>query len=176
VDAAHYLVEEVWPLVLEWCPDAQLTIVGRTPQAERRSLSRPGVVVTGEVPDIRPYMHRAAAVAVPVRMGGGTRLKVVEGLAMGKAMVSTSLGCEGVAVGDGEHLLIGDDARGFAHQTLRVFADPDLAGRLGTAGRELIVAEYSWALAGERLEALYQLVAGATAPPVSAGAAPAAVS
>ena len=160
VDAAFHLVDDIWPLVLERCPDAKLTIVGRASDADRRALTRPGVLVTGEVPDIRPYVERAALVAVPVRMGGGTRLKVVEGMAMGKAMVSTTLGCEGLAVRDSEHLLIGDGAHQFATRILDCFADSELRGRLGAAGRRLTEEEYSWDLAGERLEALYQRVVG----------------
>jgi glycosyltransferase involved in cell wall biosynthesis len=159
LDAAYHLVEDVWPLVRRQCPDAQLTIVGRAEAADVRRLRRPGVSVTGEVPDIRPYLARAAVVGVPVRIGGGTRLKVVEGLAMGKAMVSTSLGCEGVGVRDREHLLIGDDASAFAARVLELFEDPALGLSLGAAGRALIETDYSWELAGERLEALYRTVA-----------------
>jgi polysaccharide biosynthesis protein PslH len=157
-DAALHLVDDIWPSVLDHHPDAQLTIVGRAGEAERRRLSRPGVNVTGEVPDIRPYMRSAAVIAVPVRMGGGTRLKVVEGLAMGKAMVSTTLGCEGVGVRDHEHLLIADGAAEFTSGVIRLFADAELRDRLGAAGRRLIESQYSWDLAGERMEALYQQV------------------
>jgi hypothetical protein len=159
VDAAHFLVDDIWPLVLAQYPDAQLIIVGTAPAAERRSLARPSVILTGEVPDIRSYLGRAAVVVVPVRMGGGTRLKVLEGLAMGKAMVSTSVGCEGIATRDGVHLLIADDAASFALRMSQLFADSALRERLGKAGRSLIEAEYSWDLAGGRLEALYQRVA-----------------
>lgn len=160
IDAAHHLVDDVWPLVLDRCPDARLTIVGRASDADRERLTRPGVVVTGEVPDIRPYVQRAAVVAVPVRMGGGTRLKVVEGLAMGKAMVSTTLGCEGIAVRDREHLLIGDGAGEFAARILECFASSELRDHLGAAGRRLTEEEYSWDLAGDRLDALYKRVGG----------------
>ncbi len=163
VDAAYHLVDEIWPLVLERCPDAELTIVGRAPDAERRRLQRHGVVVTGEVPDIRPYLERAAVVGVPVRMGGGTRLKVVEGLALGKAMVSTTLGCEGVGVRDGEHLLIGDGAAAFAARVLDLFADTDRRAALGAAGRRLAEDRYSWDLAGERLESLHRSLCPARA-------------
>lgn len=160
VDAAYHLVDEIWPLVRERSPEAKLTIVGRASDADRRRLAAPGVIVTGEVPDIRPYLQRAAVIAVPVRIGGGTRLKVVEGLAMRKAIVSTTLGCEGVAVCDGEHLLIGDGAAEFAARILDCFADPELRDRLGATGRRLTEEEYSWDLAGERLDALYTRVAG----------------
>jgi polysaccharide biosynthesis protein PslH len=161
LDAAYHLVEEIWPLVVRRCPDARLTIVGRGYAADLRRLRRPGVVVTGEVPDVRPYLERAAAVAIPIRMGGGTRLKVVEGLAMGKAMVSTSLGCEGIAVHDGEHLLIADGAEPFASKVIQLFHDQPLRDALARAGRALAEKRYSWELAGERLDALYRRVASA---------------
>jgi len=116
------------------------------------------VVVTGEVPDVRPFLAKAAVVVVPIRMGGGTRLKVVEGLAMSKAMVSTSLGCEGVNVRDGEHLLVAEDPEGFATAVVRrcraraPVADPRIAGRAR------MEQEYSWELAGARQEELYRRV------------------
>jgi glycosyltransferase involved in cell wall biosynthesis len=159
LDAAHYLIEEVWPLVLSRCPEARLTVVGRAYPADLRKLRRPSVVLTGEVPDIRPYLQSAAVVGVPVRMGGGTRLKVVEGLAMGKAIVSTSLGCEGLAVRDSQHLLIADDAETFAKQIVHLFANRTARGELGQAGRALVERAYSWSLAGERVQALHRVVA-----------------
>lgn len=156
LDAAHHLVGKIWPRVRDRCPDAELTIVGRGSDAELRRLRRDGVVVTGEVPDLRPYLRHAAIVGVPVRMGGGTRLKVVEGLAMGKAMVSTTLGCEGVAVRDGEHLLIADGAEAFAARVLELFADQARADALGATGRRLIEDQYSWERVGARLDRLYR--------------------
>jgi glycosyltransferase involved in cell wall biosynthesis len=155
LDAALWLVDEIWPRVVARCPDARLAIVGRGEPADLARLERPGVEVTGEVPDVRPYLHAAAVVAVPIRMGGGTRLKVVEGLAMGKAMVSTALGCEGIAVRGGEHLLIADAADAFAAQVVELFEDPARAAALGRAGRSLMEDEYSWEIAGTRLRALY---------------------
>jgi glycosyltransferase involved in cell wall biosynthesis len=155
LDAAYHLVDEIWPLIRDRYPEAQLALVGRAPAAESRRLTRPGVVVAGEVPDVRPYLRDATVIAVPVRIGGGTRLKVVEGLAMGKPMVSTSLGCEGVAVRDGEHLLIADGAGAFASRVIDVFENPALAGGLGHAGRRLMERDYSWDMAGRRLHALY---------------------
>lgn len=163
VDAAHWLVERIWPRVLMRCPDAQLAIVGRAPDALAKRLSRPGVTVTGEVPDVRPYLHRAAVVAVPIRMGGGTRLKVVEGLAMGKAMVSTSLGCEGIAVRDGEHLLLANTPEAFAARVVDLFHHPELRRHLGRHGRRLAETRYAWELAGDGLEDLYQEVTAAPA-------------
>jgi glycosyltransferase involved in cell wall biosynthesis len=167
VDAAHFLIDEVWPLVRDRYPDARMTLVGRTDGVDTRSLMGPGVELLGEVPDIRPYIGRAAVVAVPVRIGGGTRLKVVEALAMGKATVSTALGCEGLAVRDREHLLIADDAGAFAARIFDVFESPDLGQALGQGGRRLIQDNYSWDLAGARLESLYRQIAGdETGPPM----------
>jgi len=161
LDAAHHLVDEIWPLVTRRCPDARLTIVGRGDRAEIKRLRRPGVMVTGEVRDVRPYLEAAAVVAVPIRMGGGTRLKVVEGLAMAKPMVSTPLGCEGIDVRDGEHLRIAGAAEPFAEAVLDLFQHPERARGLGCAGRRLMERRYSWTLAGDRLEALYERVARA---------------
>jgi polysaccharide biosynthesis protein PslH len=158
LDAALYLVEEVWPRLMERCRHARLTLVGRGYPGDLRGLSRPGVEVTGEVPDLRPYLAQAAVVSVPIRIGGGTRLKVLEGLSMGKAMVTTSLGCEGIGVRDREHLLIADDADAFAARIAELFADPALGAQLGRAGRGLVEREFSWRAAGERMEALYHAV------------------
>jgi polysaccharide biosynthesis protein PslH len=158
VDAALYLVDEVWPRVTSQRPAARLSIVGRSPAEEVERLRRPGVEVTGEVPDIRPHLAKAAVVAAPVRIGGGTRLKIVEGLAMGKAMVSTSLGCEGIPVSDRAQLMIADEPEAFAARIVELFDRPDLGAELGRAGRELVEREYSWELAGERLAALYERI------------------
>jgi glycosyltransferase involved in cell wall biosynthesis len=158
LDAARYLIDDIWPLVRTRYPDASLTLTGRTDGVDTRSLTRPGVRLLGQVPDIRPYVSEAAAVAVPIRIGGGTRFKVLEGLAMGKPIVSTAVGCEGVAVSDGEHLLIADDAPAFASRIFEVFENADLRDALGQAGRRLIETGYSWELAGARLESLYRQI------------------
>jgi sugar transferase (PEP-CTERM/EpsH1 system associated) len=174
LDGAEFLVKQVLPRVHERYPDVRVVLVGRGSQSDLDSFRGPGVEATGEVPDVRPYLARAAVVTVPIRMGSGTRLKVVEGLAMGKGMVSTALGSEGVDVRDGEHLLIADSAEDFAAAIVRLFEDPARAEQLGRSGREKMVREYSWEYAGELLESLYQDVAGG-GPGVSGqpgGAAP----
>jgi glycosyltransferase involved in cell wall biosynthesis len=161
LDAAVFLVEEIWPLVLRRRPDARLAIVGRGDEADLARLRRPGVEVTGEVPDVRPHLDRAAVAVVPVRMGGGTRLKVLESLAMEKPMVSTTVGCEGVDVHDNEQLLVADAPEAFAGAVVRLFDDPATASALGRAGRARMQEGYSWEFAGDRLDALYDRV---TAP------------
>jgi glycosyltransferase involved in cell wall biosynthesis len=175
VDAAQHLVDEVWPLVRRRRPQARLLIVGRGDEAERERLRCPGVELTGEVPDVRPYLAGAAVVIVPIRMGGGTRLKVVEALSMARPMVSTTLGCEGVNVRHGEHLLVADGAEELAGAVTQLLEDRWLAAELGRAGRRRMEEEYSWELAGDRLEELYARVLGtsdfdAPAEPVAAEA------
>jgi polysaccharide biosynthesis protein PslH len=172
LDAAYHLVDEIWPLVTARFPDARLSIVGRGYPADIKRLTRENVTVTGRVPDLRPYLTGNAVSAVPIRMGGGTRLKVVEGLAMGMAMVSTTLGCEGVGVRDREHLLIGDDAESFAARVIELFENPALGRELGRAGRALMEREYSWDLGAERLDGVYQdVIARRTGDvPVAVGA------
>jgi glycosyltransferase involved in cell wall biosynthesis len=165
VDAVNHLVDDVWPQVLRQCPSARLVIVGSAPEREIQRLRRPTVDVVGRVPDIRPYLGGAEVVAVPVRMGGGTRLKVVEALSMGKAIVSTSLGSEGLAVEDRQHLLIADDAEAFAARILELFEDPKLRRRLGVAGRTLAEESYSWTRCGQQLDELYcQILSDRGAP------------
>lgn len=155
LDAVRYLIDEIWPLVRQRYPDARLTLTGNNQGVDTRALAKPGVRLVGEVSDVRPYVSEAAVVAVPIRIGGGTRLKVLEGLAMGKAIVSTTVGCEGVAVRNGEHLMIADDASTFASRIFEMFEDQHLRDVLGQTGRRLVEASYSWELAGERLERLY---------------------
>jgi glycosyltransferase involved in cell wall biosynthesis len=107
------------------------------------------------VPDVRPYAHDASVFVVPLRMGGGTRLKVLEGLSMEKAVVSTSVGCEGIDVVHGEHLLIADDPETFAAAVLRLMDDHELAARLGAQGRLLTEERYKWESVVGRLERFY---------------------
>ena len=160
LDAALFLIDEVLPLVQAKHPEARVTIVGRSDPAELKQVQRPNVVATGEVPDVRPYLEQAAVVAVPIRAGSGTRFKVVEGLAVGAPMVSTAVGCEGIGVEDGEHLLVADSAEDFAGAIVRLFDDAELGRKLGQAGRQFVVDAYSWERAGERLESLYERIAG----------------
>jgi glycosyltransferase involved in cell wall biosynthesis len=155
LDAARFLVDDIVPRIREAFPDSTTTIVGKGDPEDLAALRGPGVTVTGWVPDVRPYMEEAAVAVVPIRMGSGTRLKVLESLSMGKAMVSTSVGCEGVDVRDGRDLLVADDPVAFADQVGRVFNDPVLARSLGEAGRALVVDRYSWTDAAGRLDDLH---------------------
>jgi len=147
-DAAAHLVEDIWPRVRDRVSGARLKIVGRVGQENVERLRQPGVELTGEVPDVRPYLDGAAVVAVPIRMGGGTRFKVLEGLAMEKPIVSTTLGAEGIGTVHSEHLMLADDAASFASAVVNLFEDAARGQELGRAGRKLVEEKYSWATAG----------------------------
>jgi sugar transferase (PEP-CTERM/EpsH1 system associated) len=156
IDGAVYFVREILPRILTARPQTVFYIVGGGAPAEVEKLAGPNVVVTGEVPDVRPYVHKAAVVVVPLRMGGGTRLKVLEGLSMRKPMVSTALGCEGIDVAAGEHLLVADEPEAFAASVIELLRDRRLAERLATGGRAVVLRHYRWETAVDRLEAFYE--------------------
>lgn len=171
IDGAVYFVHEILPRILAQRPDTVFYIVGAGATDELKRLASRHVVVTDTVPDVRPYVDDAAAFVVPLRMGGGTRLKVLEGLSMEKAVVSTSLGCEGIDVVHGEHLLVADGPQAFADAVLKVTADAELAARLGRQGRALVEERYRWESVVERLEGFYDgLLAGARHPRAAARA------
>jgi glycosyltransferase involved in cell wall biosynthesis len=150
VDAVVYFVQEILPHIHRIRPNATFTIVGAMPTSRVKQLAGPHVKVIGAVPDVRSYVHEAAVMVVPLRAGSGTRLKILEGSAMGKAIVSTSVGCEGINARDRTHLLIADGPKEFAQQVLRVLGDQELANMLGRSARALAENEYSWNLiAGE---------------------------
>lgn len=173
VDAARWLVEAILPAVRRVRPEAKVWLIGRDPPPEVAGLGRvPGVEVTGFVPDLLAWLRRAAVVAVPVRLGGGLRGKLLEAWAAGRAVVATSIGAAGGAATDGEHLLVADDAAAFADAVVKVLGDPDLRRRLGTAGRRLVVERYSAAAAARRYEELYAELLGIRIPAAQAGDAP----
>jgi sugar transferase (PEP-CTERM/EpsH1 system associated) len=151
-DAVLHFAREIFPQVIRAHPNAVLMVVGMRPPPEITALAGRHVVITGAVPDVRPYLQRATVVVAPLRMGSGTRLKLLEAMAMGKAVVSTSLGAEGLAVERGTHLLIADESAAFAADVIRLLDDPSLAGSMGRAGRDLVEREYGWGPAGERLD------------------------
>ncbi len=171
VDAVVWFVHEVWPRVRAVAPLAQFGIVGRNPTRRVRALqSERGVVVTGTVPDTRPWVAAASVYVVPMRIGGGVRLKVLQALAMERALVSTTLGCEGVAVSDGVNVRLADDAVLFAQAVTELMRNEAQRQALGRAARQL-AAEYAWEQITPRLEALL-LDQPASAPPPSQEPAP----
>ncbi len=155
VEAMLYFVETIWPYIQSNAPGTTLRIVGGAPPPEIMELGRrPYITVTEYVPDLRPYIAAADVVVVPLRVGGGTRLKILEALAMGQAVVSTSLGCEGLAVEDGHHLLVADGPIEFAKQVVDLLRAPQRRVELGKNGRRLVEDVYDWRTIGARLEQL----------------------
>ncbi|HLJ60334.1 MAG TPA: glycosyltransferase [bacterium] len=157
VDAMLFFCRKVLPLIQRAVPDVRLCIVGQHPGPQIKQLETiPGVKVTGWVPDVRPYLAKAAVAIVPIRLGSGTRLKVLEAMSMGKAVVSTALGAEGLRVSAGQDIEIADDAETFAATTIALLRDPARRARLGEAARSAAVTEYSWSTITSRLNAVYQ--------------------
>jgi glycosyltransferase involved in cell wall biosynthesis len=155
-DALEHLAHDILPAVRAAAGDVATVWVGRADDEWReRYRARHGIQLTGYVPDIRPYVRDAACFVVPLRVGGGTRLKILDAWAMGKAVVSTSVGCEGLAAVDGENILIRDDPREFAGAVTRVLGDAALRIRLGHAARLTAERRYSWAAIGERMRRIY---------------------
>ena len=153
-DGALFFAREVLPLVVARRPETKLLVVGRRPPEAVTALRGANVEVLGAVDDLRPWLARATALVVPLRIGGGTRLKILEAMAAGKAVVSTSLGAEGLDVVRGRDLLVADGAAGLAGEVLRVLDSPDLATRLGGAAR-IAAQRYRWSTSVDRLAAFH---------------------
>jgi glycosyltransferase involved in cell wall biosynthesis len=143
-DGVLFFLRDVLPKLKKRRPGVRVRIVGQKPPPAIASWSDPAVDVIGYVDDVRQHIARAAAVVVPLRIGGGTRLKVLEAMAMGKAVVSTSLGAEGIDVVSGRDVLLGDDPDALVEHLGSVLDHDDLGRRLGGAARELVTARYSW--------------------------------
>lgn len=158
IDAVSWFAAEAWPLVLAACPQARFVVVGRRPAPALQQLAQAGLLtLTGEVPDARPYMAKATVYVVPMRIGGGVRLKLLEALSLEAPIVSTSMGAEGVAgLASGVHCLLADSPADVAAAIVRLIRTPELGRQLGTAGRELVCQSYDWSTIIPRLEQLYR--------------------
>jgi glycosyltransferase involved in cell wall biosynthesis len=143
IDAVEYFCREIFPTVLAAFPDAKFQIVGRNPHPRVRKLASPSVEVTGTVPSVAEYLRNATVVIVPLRIGGGTRLKIFEAMAMRKALISTSIGAEGLDVTSGKDCLIADDAQSFAAAILTFLRDPSLR-RSYEDDAAALAARYDW--------------------------------
>jgi glycosyltransferase involved in cell wall biosynthesis len=140
-----WLAESIWPLVRQARPSARLFIVGQKPPPAVTALDgHAGLTVTGEVPDTRPYIAHAQVYVAPLRMGGGTRLKLLEALALGRPVVSTPLGAEGFQLTSGENVQLAGSVVEFARAVAALLADPPAAARLGQAGQAFVRARYDW--------------------------------
>jgi polysaccharide biosynthesis protein PslH len=157
VDAVRFFANRILPALRARIPEARLTVVGDgEPGVLGEFASRAGIDLVGRVPSPLPYYQSAQVAVVPLRAGGGTRLKILEAMALGRPVVSTSLGCEGLAVEDGKHLLIADRAEDFAAAVARLLTDRALPARLTLEARALVERDYDWTAIAKRLLQVYE--------------------
>ncbi len=161
-DAVRWFLEEIWPGVKAQVPNARFIAIGRQPNAfaVEYAARDPAVEVPGFVDDVRPWVARAAVYVVPMRVGGGTRLKVLDAMAQGKAIVQTRIGAEGIRIDAGTHYAAADQPGEFIEAVVRLLGDAQERARLGRAARERAEQEYSWTVLGRRLHEVYSRAAG----------------
>ncbi len=154
-DGVFHFVDEILPRIRSHIPDVSLWVVGRRPSGRLQALAarNHAVRATGTVEDIRPYMGQGSVYVVPLLVGGGTRLKIFEAMAMGKPVVSTSIGAEGLPVRHGENIILADTPEVFAHHVITLLRDPGKRGELGRAARQLVERNHSWASVVAQLDA-----------------------
>lgn len=156
-DGAMFFLRDVMPRILRKHPDASVALVGRGPRPELLAQADGRhVVVTGQVDSVLPYYRRAAVAVVPLRSGGGTRLKILEAFAAGTPVVSTRVGAEGLDVVDGRHLLLADSPEEFAAAVGRLLIDPGMRAELAQRGRHLVEQRYDWPMLGGIHDAIYR--------------------
>jgi glycosyltransferase involved in cell wall biosynthesis len=144
-EAMLFFIAEILPRIRSEVPEVTLAIVGRNPSARLRAAGAAAKIrITGTVDDVRPFIDEGTVYVVPLLTGGGTRLKIFEALSMGKAVVSTSVGAEGLPLVDGQHFVRADGAEDFARATVSLLRDPRRRKALGASGKELVQAHYSW--------------------------------
>ncbi|HHT9125406.1 MAG TPA: glycosyltransferase [Candidatus Brocadiia bacterium] len=156
IDGLKFFYQEILPLIKKEIKDVRLTIIGKA--RTNNDIGLPlteNVTHLGFVEDVRPYIGKAAVYIVPLRIGGGTRLKILDAMAMGKAIVSTSIGAEGIDVTHGKNILIADTPEDFSKQVIRVLNDSNLRESLGKEGRKLVEEKYSWDIIGKKMDEIY---------------------
>jgi glycosyltransferase involved in cell wall biosynthesis len=158
--ASTLLIEEIYPRLRMKYPDCRMMLVGRSPTKAmlQAAESEPGIIVTGSVPDVRPYVAAASAMVVPLQQGGGTRLKLLEAFASACPAVSTTKGAEGLNVSDGKHLLIKDDIEEMVEAIAQLWTDSLLVEQLTASAYELVKAEYSWEAVSQKVERSLQQI------------------
>ena len=169
IDAVEYFCLEIWPRILAEIPDAVFQIVGRNPHAKVQRLASPSVEVTGTVPSVEEYIEKASVIVVPLRAGGGTRLKIFEAMAKGRAMVSTSIGAEGLEVESGSDLLLADNPSDFADAVIRLLRDNDLRHKI-EQGAVRLAARYDWSSVVKHFGKVLDLLPGSAKVHESAAA------
>ena len=159
-DAVMWFLVEMWPLLKQRVPNLHFYAIGQAPPSELLEMAAtdPSIEVPGFVDDVRPWVAKSAVYVVPLRVGGGTRLKLVDAMAQGKAIVSTSVGCEGLHVTDGKEILIADEPEAFIEKVLALLSDEPRRFALGDAARALVVKQYAWPSLGAKLLKGYRKV------------------
>ncbi len=156
-EGVEWFVKQVWPIIRQAHLDAELKIVGRNPSRQVEALtSEAGVKVLGTVPDVRPYLDQASVVVTPLLVGGGTRIKIFEAMAMEKAVVSTSIGAEGLKVDDQKHILLADSVMDFANAVNRLLGSREEREQLGKTARELVCREFAAESVARQFDAVCQ--------------------
>jgi glycosyltransferase involved in cell wall biosynthesis len=165
LDGVSQLLDTVFPAVRREVPEAELWLVGRNPPdwLQQRATNTPGVELHGNVPDVRPYLHEAGHLIVPLRVGGGSRLKILEALACETPVVSTTVGAEGLELQPGEHFVQTDDIDGLAAAVIEAIRSPQAMKRQARAGRQRVLERYDWDALAAHLERLWYRCAGAPA-------------
>jgi polysaccharide biosynthesis protein PslH len=163
IDGMRWFLDEVFPLIRAKKPGCRLAIVGRRPPASIVAEQNAYVTVTGTVPDVRPFLWQAPVSIVPLRIGGGTRLKIFEAMAAGTTVVSTTIGAEGLPVIHGQTIRIADTPREFAAQCLELLEDPEVRERMAAQALGLLRAKFSW----ERVTGSFERALEAAQTPVS---------
>lgn len=157
-DGMLYFLDEIFPRIQEKIPQAKIYIVGIRPTKELKARENEHIKVTGFVDDVRPYVWRSSVYVVPLRMGSGTRLKVLEALSMKKPVVSTSIGCEGINVTDGESIIKRDDPEDFANAVIELLKNKKMRKKLTENGHDLVKAKYDWPVIGDKMLEIYNSV------------------
>jgi glycosyltransferase involved in cell wall biosynthesis len=157
-DAVLYFIKDILPLIWKENPKVKFYVVGKGPSAALVEIgkSEPRIIVTDRVDDVRPYMARAKVFVTPLRIGGGTRIKILEAMSMEKAIISTSIGAEGIDYIDEKNIMIADRPQEFAKKVLLLLSAPQKRKELGKAGRQLVLGSYDWSIMGRQLRGLYE--------------------
>jgi glycosyltransferase involved in cell wall biosynthesis len=161
-DAAIYFCHEILPLITKKISNIDLWIVGREPPQDVMNLGSDRIHVTGLVKDVVPYYERSSVCVVPLRAGGGTRLKILEAMALGRPVISTSIGCEGLNVINGENILIADNPEEFAQITLKLLSDPSFYHSIVINARRMVENCYDWDILAKRLMGIFEEVVTCT--------------
>lgn len=159
-DGINYFLDEIFPKIVARYPDTTITIVGKNAPASITRRASKNIIITGFVEDTRPYMHDASVYVVPLRMGGGTRLKIMETLASKIPLVTTSIGCEGIDIEHGKHALIADRPEDFANAVIELFENSERCKKLTENGYELVMDKYRWKSICKEMDRAYEELTG----------------